>query len=450
VNREAYEGAQIGLEAALNLRPYWMPFSSNRAFKQAPRIVESADGFHYTTPDGRRILDSMSGLWTSGLGHRQPHIVAAVQEQVLKLDYACAFQLGHPGAFELAERVVNLAPEGFTHCFFTGSGSESVDTALKIALGFHRQQGRGTRTRLIGRARGYHGVNFGGTSVGGIPANRGLFDASLLKDVSHLPHTHAPEHNAFNRGQPQWGIQFADELERLVAIHGEDEIAAVIVEPVAGSAGVLPPPRGYLERLREICTKHGILLVFDEVITGFGRVGAAFAAERFGVTPDIITLAKGITNGVVPMGAVLVRKEVHDAFMHGPEHAIEFFHGYTYSGHPLACAAGLAALDVYEEEKVFERARATEKLFENALHALRDAPHIVDIRNFGLMGAIELAPRAEAPGARGYAVHARCFDEGVLVRNGMDTLVFAPFLTAGKEYFDEVFSCVGKVLGKIE
>jgi beta-alanine--pyruvate transaminase len=450
MKREALEGAQIGLEAALNLRPYWMPFSSNRAFKQDPFLVASAAGFHYTTPDGRRILDSMSGLWTSGLGHCHPRIVAAVQEQVATLDYACAFQVGHAGAFALAERVVNLAPEGFTHCFFTGSGSESVDTALKVALGWHRMRGAGTRTRLIGRERGYHGVNFGGTSVGGIPANRGLFSESLLSNVSHLPHTHHPEHNAFDRGQPQWGIQLADELERLVAIHGEDEIAAVIVEPVAGSAGVLPPPRGYLERLREICTRHGILLIFDEVITGFGRVGAAFAAERFGVTPDIITLAKGITNGVVPMGAVLVTREIHDAFMRGPDQAIELFHGYTYSGHPLACAAGLAAMDVYEDENVFAKARATEKLFENALHELRDAKHVIDIRNFGMMGAIELAPRDGAPGARGYEAHRRCFEAGVLVRNGMDNLVFAPFLTAGKEYFEEVFGVVRKVLGQIE
>jgi beta-alanine--pyruvate transaminase len=450
MKREAFEGAQIGLEAAVNLRPYWMPFSANRAFKQSPRMVASAQGFHYTTPDGRKVLDSMSGLWTSGLGHCHPHIVEAVQAQAAKLDYACAFQVAHPAVFELAERVVNLAPDGFTHCFFTGSGSEAVDTALKIALGFHRMRGQGTRTHLVGRARGYHGVNFGGTSVGGIPANRGLFNASLLPNVSHLPHTHAPEHNAFSRGQPQWGIQLADELERLVAIHGSDDIAAVIVEPVAGSAGVLPPPRGYLERLREICTQHGILLIFDEVITGFGRVGAAFASERFGVTPDLITLAKGLTNGVVPMGAVLARREIHDAFMRGPDHMIELFHGYTYSGHPLACAAGLAALDVYEKEGAFAKARSGEKLFEEALHALRDAPHVIDIRNFGMMGAIELAPHDGAPGARGYAVHERCFEAGVLVRNGMDTLVFAPFLAAGGDYFEEVFGVVRRVLERVE
>jgi beta-alanine--pyruvate transaminase len=442
--------SSIQVSESLNLRPYWLPFTANRAFKQAPRLVVAAEGFHYRTADGRRVLDSLSGLWTSGLGHCHPRLVEAVRRQVATLDYVCAFQVSHPGAFALAERVLDLAPERFTHCFFTGSGSESVDTALKIALAWHRLRGDTARTVLVSRERGYHGVNFGGTSVGGIPWNREPFSGALLPGVVHLPHTHHPEHNGFTRGLPAWGAHLADALEDVVAAQGADRIAAVIVEPVSGSAGVLVPPQGYLERLREICTRHGILLVFDEVITGFGRVGAAFACERFGVVPDIITLAKGITNGVVPLGAVLVSREIHEAFMQGPEHDIELCHGYTYSGHPLATAAGLAAMDVYEEEGIFAQAREHEGLFENAIHSLRDARHVVDIRNFGLMGAIELAPREGAPGARGLEVHRKCFEAGVLVRNGTDTLQFAPFFTAGQDYYDQVFSTVREVLSRVD
>jgi beta-alanine--pyruvate transaminase len=440
----------IRLEASLNLRPWWMPFTANRAFKQSPRLIESAEGFYYVTVDGRRVLDSMSGLWTSGAGHCHPRIVRAVQEQVAKLDYSATFQVGHPGAFELAERLVGLAPDGFTHSFFVNSGSEAADTALKIAIAYHRLRGDEARALLIGRERAYHGVNFGGMSVGGIAANRELFRGSLLPNVAHLPHTHDPERNGFSRGQPRHGADLADALEEMVSRHGAGTVAAVIVEPVAGSSGVLPPPAGYLERLREICTRHGILLIFDEVITAFGRVGAAFAAERFGVVPDIITVAKGLTNGVIPMGAVLVRREIHDAFMQGPEYGIELFHGYTYSGHPVATAAGIAALDLYEEEGTFERARALEPLFEKAVHSLRDAPHVVDIRNFGLMGAIELAPREGAPGARGLDMHIGCFEQGVLVRNGMDTLVFAPFFTADADYIQQVFSTVRQVLNRVQ
>ena len=433
----------------LNLEPYWMPFTANRAFKQQPRLLESARGFSYRSVDGREILDSFSGLWTSGVGHCHPKIVEAVQQQVARLDYAAAFQVGHPAQFELAEQVIEMAPPGFSHCFFVNSGSEAVDSALKIAIGYHRLRGEGTRTRLIGRERGYHGVGFGGISVGGIPANRKLFGNVLLPQVDHLPHTHNLEHNAFSRGQPAWGAHLADELDRLVALHDASNIAAVIVEPVAGSTGVLVPPLGYLQKLREICTRHGILLIFDEVITAFGRLGAAFGSERFAVTPDIITTAKGLTNGVIPMGAVLVKQAIYDAFMQGPEHAIELFHGYTYSGHPVATAAGLAALQVYRDEGIFEQARQHEAMFEEALHSFKGENHVIDIRNFGLMGAIELAPRADAPGARGFDVHRRCFEAGLMVRNGMDTLQFAPFLTADQAYYDKSFELLRQVLKKI-
>jgi len=442
--------ADIQVSDSLNLRPYWLPFTANRAFKQAPRIVDGAQGFYYTTPDGRRVLDTLSGLWCSGLGHCHPKIVEAVQKQVAKLDYSVAFQVSHPGAFELAEQLTGIAPDGFTHCFFVNSGSEAVDTALKIALGFHRVAGQGQRTRLVGRERGYHGVNFGGMSVGGIPGNRRMFSGSLLPNVAHLPHTLDIARNAFSRGQPRHGVEFADALERLVAFHDPSTVAAVIVEPVAGSAGVLVPPVGYLERLREICTRHGILLIFDEVITGFGRLGAPFAAQRFDVQPDIITLAKGITNGVVPMGAVLVRKEIHDAFMSGPPHMVEFFHGYTCSAHPLATAAGIATLGVYRDEDIWRRSAALAPAFENAIHSFKDARNVIDVRNFGLMGSIELSSRPDAPGARGFEVHVRAFEQGVMVRNAMDTLQFCPFFTQGAGRFDEAFGVVRRILQTLE
>jgi beta-alanine--pyruvate transaminase len=438
------------VENAPNLDAFWMPFTANRDFKALPRMINSADGFYYTSSDGRKILDTLSGLWTSGAGHCHPKIVEAVQKQVAKLDYAVSFQVGHPGAFELAEKLTNLAPQGFDHCFFTNSGSESVETALKIALGFHHAKGNSSRTRLIGREKGYHGVNFGGISVGGLPANRKVFSGSLLPNTHHIPHTHNLEHNAFSRGQPEWGGHLADELERIVSLEDASNIAAVIVEPVAGSAGVLVPPVDYLRRLRKICDKHGILLIFDEVITGFGRVGAAFASQRFDVIPDIITTAKGLTNGVIPMGAVLVRKEIHDAFMQGPEFAAEIFHGYTYSGHPVAAAAGIATLDVYKEEGLFERARENEKIFEDALHSFKGVKNVIDVRNFGLMGAIELDARAGEPGARGFEIHKKCFEEGLLVRNGMDTLVFSPFLAFTEELFEKAFDIFKTVLTKID
>jgi beta-alanine--pyruvate transaminase len=421
-----------------DLAPLWMPFTANRQFKKDPRLLVGAQGMYYTSHDGRRILDAIAGLWCCNAGHCHPRIVAAVREQAGTLDYATAFQLGHPAAFELAGRVAALAPDGLDHVFFVNSGSEAVDTALKIAIGYHRARGEGQRTRLIGRERGYHGVGFGGISVGGIVANRRVFGASMLPGVDHLPHTFSLEHAAFSRGQPAWGAHLADELERIVALHDASTIAAVIVEPVAGSTGVLPPPQGYLDRLRAICDGHGILLIFDEVITGFGRTGAAFAAQTYGVRPDIVTAAKGITSGVVPMGAVIVDRRIHDAFMTGPEHAVEFFHGYTYSGHPLAAAAGLAALDVYRDEGLFERARRLAPAFEEAVHALRGVRHVIDIRNAGLMAAVELAPRQGAPTARAMDVFRRCYDAGVLVRTTGDTVALTPPLIVSESEIAQI------------
>ena len=430
---------------------YWMPFTANRDFNKQPRVISGASGHWYTTADGKRLYDTFSGLWTTGVGHCHPKIVDAVQKQVAELDYCIAFQVTNNKAPELAARVTRLAPEGINHCFFTNSGSESVDTALKIALGYHRARGEGNRTRLIGRERGYHGVNFGGMSVGGIVPNRKVFSAALIPGVDHLRHTHDLEHNAFSRGLPEWGAHLADDLERLCALHDGSNIAAVIVEPVAGSTGVLPPPVGYLKRLREICDRHGILLIFDEVITAFGRVGKPFGSQRFEVTPDIITTAKGLTNGVVPMGAVLVRDKIYDAFMQGPEHMIELFHGYTYSGHPLAAAAGLAALDVYEEEGTFAQSAALEQHFEDLLHGFADHPLVIDVRNFGLMGAIEMAPRNGAPGARGAEAHKKCFwDENLVVRAGMDTLQFSPFLNSDPDEMAESFKGIRRVLDTID
>lgn len=429
---------------------YWMPFTANRDFKQSPRLIASARGHHYISNDGRKIYDGFSGLWTSGIGHCHPKIVEAVQKQVGELDLCMGFQLGHNKAFELANKLTDLAPEGLDHAFFTNSGSESVDSALKIALGYHRARGDASRTRLIGRQRGYHGVNFGGISVGGIAPNRKMFSANLINGVDHLPHTHNLEHAAFSHGQPQWGGHLVEELEHLVALHDASTIAAVIVEPVAGSTGILPPPVGYLERLREICSKHGILLIFDEVITAFGRIGAPFAAQRFGVTPDLITTAKGLTNGVIPMGAVLVSDDIYQAFMQGPEQSIELFHGYTYSGHPVAAAAGLATLDVYQEEGSFAQSRELETMFAEAIHQFDDHPLVIDVRNFGLMGAIELAPRQDAPGARGLDAHKHCFwDEDLVIRNGMDILQFSPFLNSKPADIHSMFDSVRRVLDKI-
>ncbi len=425
---------------------YWLPFTANRAFWKAPRVIKAARGHYYTAEDGSQLLDAFSGLWTSGLGHCHPTIVAAVQEQVARLDYSMGFQLTNDRAIALAREVAALAPAGLDRVFFTNSGSESADTALKIALAYHRARGEGQRTRLIGRERGYHGVNFGGMSVGGIPANRKVFSAVLVPGVDHIRHTHSLPDMAFSRGHPAWGLELADDLERLVALHDASNIAALIVEPVAGSTGILVPPLGYLQRLREICDKHGILLIFDEVITAFGRLGASFASSRFGVTPDIITTAKGLTNGVVPMGAVIVREEIYQALMEGPAGMVELFHGYTYSGHPLAAAAGLATLQVYREEDSFARARALEPAFEETIHALAGEPHVIDIRNFGLMGGVELSPRPGEPGARGFEVFLKCFEAGVVIRNGGDILQFSPFLDSAPDELARIFDTVRSAL----
>lgn len=435
-----------GQSTANNLEAFWMPFSANRQFKAAPRMFVGAKDMHYTTDDGRKVLDATAGLWCCNIGHARPKVVQAVSKQIEELDYAPAFQMGHPKVFELAARVATLMPGTLDHIFFTNSGSESVDTALKIALAYHYVRGQPGRTRLIGRERGYHGVGFGGISVGGLVNNRRFF-GSLLTGVDHLPHTHNLKENAYSKGIPAWGAHLADDLERIVALHGAETIAAVIVEPVAGSTGVLLPPKGYLERLREICTKHGILLIFDEVITGFGRVGnAATAAEIFNVQPDIITMAKGLTAGTIPMGAVAVDRKIYDAFMKGPEEAIELFHGYTYSGHPVAAAAALATLDTYQEEKLFERTKELAPYWENALHALKGLPHIIDIRNIGLIGAIEMEGIPGRPTARAFDAFLKCFEKGLLIRTTGDTIALSPPLIVSKSQIDEIFSLLSNVI----
>lgn len=427
-----------------DLSAFWMPFTSNRQFKSNPRMLVAADGMYYTTSEGRQVLDGTAGLWCCNAGHKRPKIVEAIKAQADELDYAPAFQMGHPKAFELATRLRDMAPAGMDHVFFTNSGSESVETALKIAIAYQRAKGQGTRTRLIGRERGYHGVNFGGISVGGIVNNRRHFGA-LLTGVDHLPHTHIPE-NVFTKGQPEHGAWLADDLERIVALHGPETIAAVIVEPVAGSTGVLIPPKGYLERLREITRKHGILLIFDEVITGFGRLGAAFGADYFGVQPDLMCTAKGLTNGTVPMGAVLASSEVHDAFMNGPEHLIELFHGYTYSGNPLAAATGLATLETYREEGLFERAAEIAPYWEEGLHSLRGLPHVIDIRNLGLIGAVELEPIEGQPTARAFQAFLDCYEKGVMIRTTGDIIAMSPPLIIEKSHIDQLFGTLGDVL----
>ena len=431
-----------------NLEAFWMPFTANRQFKAKPRLMASAKDMYYTTTDGRQVLDGTAGLWCVNAGHCRDKIVEAVREQAATLDFAPTFQMGHPGPFALADRLAKMLPGDLNHVFFANSGSEAVDTALKIALAYHRIRGEGTRTRLIGRERGYHGVGFGGTSVGGIAPNRKFF-GSLLPGVDHLPHTHHLDQNAFSRGQPQWGAHLADELERIVALHDASTIAAVIVEPVAGSTGVLIPPQGYLEKLRSICDKHGILLIFDEVITGFGRLGKGFATEYFGVMPDLVTVAKGLTNATVPMGAVFAREGIYEAFMHGPENAIELFHGYTYSGHPLACAAAQATLDIYEEEGLFARAHSLASYWEDAVHSLKGLPHVIDIRNLGLVAGIELAAIPGKPGARAYDCMVRCFEQGLLVRNTADILALSPPLIIEQSHIDRLVEMLGKVLKEL-
>jgi beta-alanine--pyruvate transaminase len=429
-----------------DLDAFWLPFTPNRAFKRAPRLISRAKDMHYFTPDGRAVIDGLAGLWCTNAGHNRDPIVAAISRQAAELDYSAAFHFAHPKAFELASRVAALAPADLNRVFFCNSGSEAVDTALKIALAYHNVRGEGARTRLIGRERGYHGVGFGGISVGGIVNNRKFF-GTLLAGVDHLPATYSREHQAFTKGEPQWGGHLADELERIVALHSASTIAAVIVEPMAGSTGVLPPPKGYLERLRAICDKYGILLIFDEVITGFGRLGHAFAAERYSVTPDLLCFAKGINSGAVPMGGVIAREGVYNAFMQGPEHTIELFHGYTYSAHPLACAAGLAALDLYRDEQLFERARRLEPGFADAAMTLKDLPGVLDVRTVGISAGIDLAARPGAIGERGYEAMERAFhDEDLLIRITGDTLAIAPPLIVSEAQVAEIFEKTARVI----
>ena len=424
---------------------YWMPFTANRQFKKAPRLLAKSSGMHYWDDKGREILDGVAGLWCVNAGHARRKIVQAIAEQAAELDFAPPFQMAHPKAFELAEKLVEITPPGLSKVFFTNSGSEAVETALKMAIAYHRVRGDGARTRLIGRERGYHGVNFGGISVGGIVSNRKMF-GTLLAGVDHIRHTHDPARNAYSVGQPEHGADLADDLERLVALHDASTIAAVIVEPVAGSTGVLLPPKGYLDRLRAICDKHGILLIFDEVITGFGRTGQAFAAQTFGVTPDLMTVAKGITNGCVPMGAVFASDKIHDAFMNGPEHLIEFFHGYTYSAHPLACAAALATLETYADEGLLTRAAQMQGYFADALHSLKGLPNVIDIRNIGLVGGVELSPLPGEPAKRAFNVFLDCWEQGLLLRTTGDIVALSPPLIIEKSHIDRLVDGLGAAI----
>ncbi|WP_312511526.1 aspartate aminotransferase family protein [Massilia sp.] len=431
-----------------SMSSFWMPFTNNRDFKRDPRLLVAAEGMYYRDVDGNQILDGAAGLWCVPCGHGQPKIAQAIAAMAGQLDYAPTFQMGHPAAFELAEALMEFSGHRFGHVFYTGSGSEAVDTALKIALAYHKARGEGGRTRLIGRERGYHGVGFGGLSVGGIGANRKNF-GPLLPGADHLRHTHDLERNAYSRGEPAFGAELADDLERLVALHDPSTIAAVIVEPVSGSTGVLIPPKGYLQRLRDICDRHGILLIFDEVITGFGRLGTPFAGDYFRVEPDLMCAAKGITNGAVPMGAVFSKGFIHDAFMDAPP-GIELFHGYTYSGHPLACAAALATLDVFREQGVMENARAMQPYFEDALHALRGLPHVIDLRSIGMIGAVELEPIPGKPGARGYAALKAAFADGLLIRTTGDIIALSPPLVLSRQHVDELFGKLAAVLKRLE
>ena len=428
------------------LESYWMPFTPNRQFKSKPRLLAKAEGMYYWTADGRKILDGVAGLWCVNAGHGRREITEAVAKQLETMDYSPAFQMGHAAAFELADKLTQLTPAGLDHAFFVNSGSEAVDTALKIALAYHRVRGDAARTRLVGRARGYHGVGFGGISVGGILPNRKMWSGALLPAVDHLPHTHDLAKNAFSRGMPEHGAQLADDLERIITLNDASTIAAVIVEPIAGSTGVLIPPKGYLQRLRELCDRHGILLIFDEVITGFGRAGSPFAAQEFGVTPDLITCAKGLTNGCVPMGAVIAKKQIYDAFMQGPENVIELFHGYTYSAHPVACAAGLATLDIYEREGLLTRAKSLSKEWEDAAHALRGLPHVIDVRNYGLILGLELESIPGKIGARAFDVYLKCFERGLLTRQTGDILALSPPLIIESAQIQQMFETLAAVL----
>ncbi len=432
-----------------DLSQFWMPFTSNREFKAAPRLLVSAKGMHYKSHDGRDILDGSAGLWCVNIGHGHPKVVEAVKAQTETLEFTPSFQFSQPLSFELAQKLSGMTPEGMDRIFYTNSGSEAVDTALKIALAYHRVRGEASRTRLIGRARGYHGVGFGGISVGGIPANRKFF-GPLMNGIDHLPHTHNLTEQAFTRGQPEWGAHLADELENLVALHDASTIAAVIVEPMAGSTGVLVPPKGYLERLREITQKHGILLIFDEVITGFGRLGSSFASEYFGVKPDLFTMAKGLTSGYVPMGAVAADNRIYDTFMEGSPEGIELFHGYTYSAHPLACAAAMATLEVYEEEGLFQRAADMSPYWEEAVHAMKGLPNVIDIRNIGLVAGIELSAREGAPGKRGMEACIKAYEAGLMIRVTGDIIALSPPLILEKSHIDEMVEITSNVIKALE
>jgi beta-alanine--pyruvate transaminase len=437
------------LGSELSLEELWMPFTANRAFKRAPRLLASASGMYYTSVDGRRVLDGTAGLWCVNAGHCREPIVRAVQEAAATLDFAPGFQMGHPYSFALAERVAQMLPGDLDHVFFANSGSEAVDSALKIALAYFQSKGEPNRVRFVGRMRGYHGVGFGGISVGGIEPNKRAYAAQLLPQVDHIAHTHDIARNAFSRGQPAHGAELADDLERIVRERGAETIAAVIVEPMAGSTGVLVPPRGYLKRLREICDRHGILLIFDEVITGFGRLGTPFAADYFDVLPDLMTVAKGLTNAAVPMGAVFVRHGIYDTVVNSAPAGIELFHGYTYSGHPLAAAAGLATLELYETEGLFERAASLAPYWENALHSLQDHPNVIDIRNLGLVGGIELEARAGAPGTRAFDVFVDCFNRGVLTRVTGDIIALSPPLIIEKAQIDELVDTLSAAIKSV-
>jgi len=436
-------------EKANDLEAYWMPFTANRQFKANPRMVVGADGMHFTLSDGRKLLDGIAGLWCCNAGHNRPRIVEAIQKQVTELDYSPAFQMGHPKQFELASRLARMAPGDLNKVFFTNSGSESVETALKMAIAYHRARGEGHRTRLIGREKGYHGVNFDGMSVGGMPANRKMF-GSLVAGVDHLRHTHGVEGNSFSKGQPEHGVELADDLIRMIELHDASTIAAVIVEPLAGSAGVILPPKGYLERLRKICDEHGILLIFDEVITAYGRLGAPFGSDFFGVEPDIITTAKALANGVIPMGAVFVQDKIYDAFMTGPENMVEFFHGYTFSGNPMACAAALGTLDTYEEEGLLTRGAELSDYWQDAVHSLRDLPHVIDLRNLGLIAGIELSPRPGAPTARAFEAFLKAYEAGLLIRTTGDTIALSPPLIIEKSHIDFAFGTLREIIKSLD
>ena len=432
-----------------NLENYWMPFTANRQFKANPRLVKSADGMYFTLTDGRKLLDGIAGLWCCNAGHNRPLIVDAIRKQAGELDYSPAFQMGHPKQFELAERLAKLMPGDLNKIFFTNSGSESVETALKMAIAYHRTRGEGQRIRLIGREKGYHGVNFGGMSVGGMPANRKMFGA-LVTGVDHLRHTHGIDGNAFSKGQPQNGVEYAEDLIRMVELHDASTIAAVIVEPLAGSAGVILPPKGYLERLRQICDEHGILLIFDEVITGFGRLGTPFAVNYFGVQPDLVTTAKGLSNGVIPMGAVFASDKIYDTFMTGPDNAIEFFHGYTFSGNPMACAAALGTLDTYEAEGLLTRGAELSDYWQEKVHSLRDLDLVIDLRNLGLIAGIELQPRTGQPTARAFEAFLKAYDSGLLIRTTGDTIALSPPLIIEKEQIDFAFDLLKNIISSLD